>query len=120
MKNKTIFYLNTCSTCQRIMKELQVDDSWTKREIKTDPITPEELDFMKNLTGSYEALFSRRSLKYRELGLNEQVLTESDYRDYILKEYTFLKRPVEYVNKKLFVGNTKAVVESAKEELGII
>jgi arsenate reductase len=48
---------------------------------------------MKELAGSYEALFSRRAMKYRSMGLNEMELSEDDYRKYILEEYTFLKRP---------------------------
>jgi arsenate reductase len=44
-------------------------------------------------------------------------LTETDYKNYILEEYTFLKRPVIFIGSKIFVGNTKAVIESAKAEL---
>ncbi|HEY8919750.1 MAG TPA: ArsC/Spx/MgsR family protein, partial [Chitinophaga sp.] len=54
--------------------------------------------------GSYEALFSRRSQKYRPMGLHEKTLTEKDYRDLILQEYTFLKRPVAIVDGKIYVG----------------
>jgi len=66
---------------------------------------------MKELAGSYEALFSRRSMKYRPLGLHEKRLTEKDYRKYILQEYTFLKRPVMVVGDAIHIGNTKAAVE---------
>jgi arsenate reductase len=53
-------------------------------------------------------------LKYRELGLNEKKLTEKDYKKYILKEYTFLKRPVMVFNDQIFVGNAPKVVAAAK------
>ena len=72
---------------------------------------------MKKMAGSYEALFSRRALKYKSMGLKEKKLTEKDYRDLILQEYTFLKRPVAIVNNKIFIGNTKAVVENLKKAL---
>lgn len=85
------------------------------REIKSDPMTEEEVDRMKELAGSYEALFSRRAMKYRGLGLHEKQLTEKDYRSYILEEYTFLKRPVLLTDDQVFVGNTKKVVQAAKE-----
>ena len=86
------------------------------QDIKTEKITPEQLDEMKSLTGSYESLFSRRALKYKEMGLKDKHLTEDDYRRLILEEYTFLKRPVTINGKKIFVGNDKKTVEALKKE----
>ena len=115
---RTIYYLGTCTTCERILKEIPNLKSFTMREIKGDPITPAELDAMKQLAGSYEALFSRIALKYRGLGLNKMKLSEKDYRKYILEEYTFLKRPVMILGDRIFIGNapkvTAAMVEAAK------
>lgn len=88
------------------------------QDIKTEKITPAQLDELKKMAGSYEALFSRRALKYKELGLKDKTLTEKDYRDYILKEYTFLKRPVVVLNNKIFVGSEKKTVEELKKALG--
>ena len=51
------------------------------------------------------------------MGLQEKVLTEKEYRKLILSEYTFLKRPVMIVDNGIFVGNTKKVVESAKQAM---
>ncbi|MBP7513893.1 MAG: hypothetical protein KA791_05060 [Flavobacteriales bacterium] len=115
---RTIFHLGNCTTCQRIMKEIPHLKTFTLREIKGDPITPKELDDLKKLAGSYEALFSRIALKYRALGLNTKKLTEKDYRKHILAEYTFLKRPVMVVGDRIFIGNapkvTAAMVEAAR------
>ena len=86
------------------------------QDIKTEKITPEQLDEMKSLTGSYESLFSRRALKYKEMGLKDKKLTEDDYRRLILEEYTFLKRPVTINGNKIFVGNDKKTVEALKKE----
>ena len=60
---------------------------------------------MKKMAGSYEALFSRRALKYKSLGLKDMNLGEKDYRKYILEEYTFLKRPVIINGKEIFIGS---------------
>ena len=84
------------------------------QDIKTEKITPAQLDEMKNKAGSYEALFSRRALKYKELGLKDKQLTEKDYRRLILEEYTFLKRPVAILGEKIFVGSEKKTVESLR------
>lgn len=112
---KKIYHLGNCTTCQRIIKELELGPEFVFQNIKEEAITPEQLDEMKALTGSYEALFSRRAMKYRGLGLHEMKLGEEDYRRYILEEYTFLKRPVILVDNQIFVGNTKKVVAAAKE-----
>jgi len=114
---RTIFYLKTCSTCQRILTNLPDGHNLTLREIKSDPITVEEIEEMVKRAGSYEALFSRRAMKYRSLGLHEKNLSEEDYKHWILKEYTFLKRPVVILNDKIFVGNAKKTIEALHEAL---
>lgn len=85
------------------------------QDIKTDHITPAQLDSLKALAGSYEALFSRRALKYKEMGLKDKELTEKDYRRLILQEYTFLKRPVIVDGSKIFIGSEKKTVEEMKK-----
>jgi len=112
---RTIYHLATCSTCQRILKEIPDLKQFTLREIKSEPITAAELDAMQQLAGSYEALFSRRSMKYRPMGLHERTLTEQDYRTYILQEYSFLKRPVLVLDDRIFIGNAKGVVQGMVE-----
>lgn len=115
---RIIYHLGTCSTCQRILKKIPDIGKFTLREIKSEPLTGQELDALKELAGSYEALFSRVALKYRALGLDKKALTEKDYRRYILQEYTFLKRPVMVVDVRIFIGNgkntVKAMVEAAE------
>ena len=68
------------------------------------------------MAGSYEALFSRRAMKYQEWGLKDKPLTEKYYRDLILQEYTFLKRPVVVNGKKIFIGSEKKTKEALKGE----
>ena len=109
-----IYHLANCTTCQRILKELDIDDDVDLQDIKTEAITAAQLDEMAKATGSYEALFSRRAMKYRAMGLHEKQLTEKDYRTLILEEYTFLKRPVMQLGNEFFVGNTKKIVAAAK------
>ncbi|MDQ2177068.1 arsenate reductase family protein [Marinifilum sp. D714] len=115
---KKIYHLSSCSTCQRVIKELDIDSDFELQDIKTQKITESQLEEMKDLSGSYESLFSRRAMKYKELGLKEKVLSEDDYREYILSEYTFLKRPVLLIDGEIFVGNAKKTVENAKKALG--
>ena len=72
---------------------------------------------MYQMAGSYEDLFSKRARLYREKGLHEKQLSETDYKNLILEHYTFLKRPVILVDDKIFIGNSKKVVVAAKEAI---
>jgi arsenate reductase len=115
---KKMYHLANCTTCQAIIKETGADKAGlTLQDIKTEKITTTQLDEMKAMTGSYESLFSRRAMKYKELGLKDKTLTEKDYRNFILEEYTFLKRPVTILNKAIFVGNDKKTVALLKKAL---
>ena len=113
---KKIYYLGTCSTCAAIIKETGITPKdFEMQDIKTEKITAKQLEEMKKMAGSYEALFSRRALKYKELGLKDKQLNETAYRNYILEEYTFLKRPVVIIDDKIFVGSEKKNVEALKK-----
>ncbi len=112
---KKIYHLSTCNTCQRIIGEINPGADVVLQDIKTETITAAQLEEMYEKTGSYEALFSKRAQLYRQRGLNEQNLTEEDFKNLILEQYTFLKRPVMMVDSELFVGNSKKVVAAAVE-----
>ena len=115
---KKIYCLSTCSTCQSIIKDSKIDrKGFEMQDIKTEKITPVQLDEMKTMAGTYEALFSRRALKYKTLGLKDKKLSEKDYRKLILEEYTFLKRPVTILNNTIFVGSEKKTVEALRAAL---
>jgi arsenate reductase len=114
---KKVYHLSSCNTCQRIIKELAIGDDFKLQDIKSEKITPDQLDEMKKLSGNYESLFSRKAMKYRSLGLNEMELNENDFRKYILEEYTFLKRPVFMIGDQIFVGNNKKTIEEIRSAL---
>ena len=102
---KKIYYLSTCSTCKRLISDWKPGSDVEMIDIKTNPLTESEVDHMAALAGGYEALFSRRAMKFRGWGLHEKDLQEQDYRAYLLQEYTFLKRPVVIINDQIFIGN---------------
>ncbi len=114
----TLFHLSTCSTCKRIIAELGERPDLVLQDIKTQPISPAQLTAMRERTDSYASLFTRRSRQFRAQGLHERELTEDDYRELILEEYTFLKRPVLLTGGAVFAGNAKATVAAMREELG--
>ncbi len=111
---KKIYYLSSCSTCSRIISELKLKEKkFTFQDIKTESVTSAQLEEMKELAGSYEALFSRVALKYKTL--DPKPNNEKEYKKLILQEYTFLKRPVILINKRIFIGNSKKNIEAVKE-----
>ena len=115
---KKVYYLSTCTTCKRIMDELgELIADFEKQDIKNEQMTFDQIDEMKERSGSYESLFSRKAMKYRSMGLGDKDLSEADYRKLIQEEYTFLKRPVFIVNDKVFVGNSKKVIDSLRNHL---
>jgi len=115
---KKVYYLSTCSTSKRIISELNLKKlGFEFQDIKFDSITPEQLAEIKNMTGNYESLFSKIARKYKELGLKDKSLSEDDFKNYILSEYTFLKRPVIIIDSKIFVGNSKKVVQAVYDTL---
>lgn len=114
---KKIYHLKTCNTCQRIIKDIQPTSDFVLQGIKEEEITVKQLEEMYALSGSYEALFSKRARLYKEKDLKNQELSEEDYKNYILEHYTFLKRPVIIVEYKIFIGNAAKTVAAAKEAI---
>jgi len=97
------------------MSEWDLPSDVTLQDIKADAITSTQLEEMHQLSGSYEALFSKRAKLYKEKDLKNANLTETDFKIYILEHYTFLKRPVLLYNDTIFIGNSKKTIALAKE-----
>ncbi len=112
-----IYYLASCDTCRKIIKSLPKNSSLIFHDIKQNPISEVELESMKQLAGSYEALFSRKAQLYKSLDLKSKSLSENDYRDYMLQHYTFLSRPVFIIDEKIFIGNNSKVIQEVYEAL---
>ena len=104
---RKIYYLASCDTCRKIIKSLPSNANLEYHDIRQNPITLEELEFMHQLAGSYEALFSKKAQLYKEKGLKNLALTEEDYKKHLLEHYTFLSRPVVILENDIFIGNTQ-------------
>jgi arsenate reductase len=113
---KKIYYLSSCNTCSRVIDELRLKQKkFIFQDIKTEKISSAQIEEMKNLSGSYESLFSRVALKYKTL--DPKPTKEAEYKKLILSEYTFLKRPVIIADDKIFIGSTKGNVTAAREHI---
>ena len=111
------YFLQTCDTCNRILKEVNTN-GFELQEIKSNPVNAQQLEEMHQLSGSYEDLFNKRARLYKSMDLKSKNISEAAYRQYILEEYTFLKRPVFIVENEIFIGNSKSVVEALKLKIG--
>lgn len=70
---------------------------------------------MCKLSGSYEVLFSKKAQLYKSMDLKNKLLTENDYKNYILEHYTFLSRPVFIIDNQIYIGNSqKNILEVMK------
>ena len=114
---KKIYYLSTCDTNKRILKELNLPKDFIKQDLKINPVSEKELEELYQFSKSYEALINKRARLYNEFNLKDKVTKEADYKKLLLEHYTFLKRPVLINEQKIFIGNNKDVVTAAKESL---
>ncbi len=105
-----VYYLPGCSTCRRILKEINPDSSFELIDIKTNPLSSADLEDLQKLSGSYIEIFNKQARKYRELSLHTQDLSEETIKDLILNEYTFLKRPIFIVDERIFIGNSRKTI----------
>lgn len=64
------------------------------RDLKAQPLERPEIEDLARKVGGPEKLFSRRAMKYRQMGLHEQTLSEDDLLRLMAEEYTFITRPV--------------------------
>ena len=102
-----IYYLASCDTCRKIIKTLPKNANLSFHDIKQNPLTELEIDELYKLSGTYEALFSKKAVLYKTMGLKDKNLQEEDYKKYLLEHYTFLSRPVFVINNEVFIGNTQ-------------
>lgn len=115
---RKVYYLPHCSTCKKTLLEIGITkEDFELQNTKEKHISGKELDMLKDKVGSYEELFNRRSMKYRSQGLKDKEISEKEYRELILGEYTFLKRPMIVIDGEVFIATSKKVVQAAKEKL---
>lgn len=91
-----MYWLPYCSTCVKAEQHLLGKGAVIDRHInvKEEKVTREELEALCQVLGGVDKLFSKRAMKYRAWGLHEKELSDEDMLNYMLEEYTFIKRPV--------------------------
>tara|TARA_B110000881_G_scaffold45286_1_gene37554 strand:- start:423 stop:779 length:357 start_codon:yes stop_codon:yes gene_type:complete len=112
-----LYYLSSCSTCKKIIKQWSFNQSISLIDVKKNSIDEKALKELFEITNSYEALFNKRAQLLKKLNLNSNELEEKDFKKLLLTHYSFLKRPVLLLNSKIYIGNSKKNVREAEIEL---
>ena len=114
---KKIYFISTCTTCMNIIKTWNISESIKKIDLKKYPLKESDLEELFNISKSYESLFNKRAILFREMKKKLKKINEKDYKKMLLSHYSFLKRPVLLINEKLFIGNSKEIVNKAALEI---
>jgi arsenate reductase (glutaredoxin) len=114
------YWLPNCSTCVKAKRflddnNIEINDL---RDIKSNRLSRAEVENLVEIIGDVNELFSRRAIKYRELGLNLREVSDAEMLYLMTEECTFIKRPVLVIDGKAFAGFSEktwnAVVPTAK------
>ena len=91
-----VYWLPHCTTCQKAVAFLEERGVPIRsfRDLKAHRLSRAEVEELARKVGGAEALFSKRAMKYRQMGLRERDLTEEDLLRLMTEEYTFITRPV--------------------------
>ena len=91
-----VYWLPYCSTCQKAVAHLEAKGVPIRafRNLKEEPLSQAEVRELAAKVGGVEALFSRRAMKYRAMGLHEREVSEDEMVRLMAEEYTFVTRPV--------------------------
>jgi len=113
-----IFLYSSCTSCRKaeeLLREKGVDAK--RRDYFKDRFTKSELIGVLNRAGvtPFDVL-SSRSTPYRELGLAERTLTESELLDLMVAHPQLLKRPLTVKNGHSTVGFSRSAIEALIEE----
>ena len=98
-----------CTTCQRALQYLRDRGVSISRfrDLKAEPLQRSEVEELARKAGGLEKLFSRRAMKYRQMGLHERQLTDDDLLRLMTEEYTFVTRPVIVRGDRATAGFSK-------------
>ncbi len=99
-----------CSTCQKAEQHLKDAGIRIRHyvNVKEEKVSKGDLQELCKLAGGVEKIFSKRAMKYRAWGLDKKKLSDDEMLDYMVEEYTFIKRPTIVTgDQKVLSGYSK-------------
>lgn len=83
-------------------------------DLKKEPLKREELRSLVNQIG-LDVLVNKRGMKWRQLGLKDKNLSDSELFDVLLENQTMIKRPVLVREQAILVGYDEDSFEAFAE-----
>ena len=110
----TVYGLPHCTTCQKAVAYLEGRGVAVDRfhDLKTDRLSADQVRGLADLVGGPEKLFSRRAMKYRQMGLHEREVSQDEMLRLMEEEYTFITRPVVVAGDRATAGFSPKRIDS--------
>ena len=101
-----VYWLPYCTTCQKAVAYLEEKGAPIRsyRNLKEAPLSQAEVRALAAKVGGVEKLFSKRAMKYRQMGLHEREVSEDEMVKLMSEEYTFVTRPVMVRGERATAG----------------
>lgn len=110
-----LFELPSCTSCRNAAAWLHAHGvDYKRRHVWNEHPTPAELaELAARLPGGAQTLLSRRSRRFRELGLEGREPTEDELLDLLAGEPRLLRRPIIVDGQRVIVGFDRAALQAA-------
>ena len=91
-----VYWLPYCTTCQKAAAHLEAKGVPIRgyRNLREQPLSEDEVRALAAKVGGVGALFSKRAMKFRQMGLHERELSDDEMVRLMAQEYTFITRLV--------------------------
>lgn len=108
--------ITNCNTIKKTREWLAGNDiSYMFRDVKKDPLSPNELAELVMRAG-LDTLVNRRGRKWKMLGLADKELTDNDLFEVLLEHQTMIRRPVLRWGEAVLVGFDEDALEQFVRE----
>ncbi len=110
-----MFELPGCTSCRHAAAWLHTQGvPYERRHVWNEHPTRAELTALAaRLPGGAQALLSRRSRRFRELGLEGREFTEDGLLDLLAREPRLLRRPIIFDGQRVIVGFDRAALQTS-------
>ena len=112
---KKIYYLGTCDTCKRILNELKPLNDFEIQDIKSEPITVEQLKEMRRQLTSFDIFLIVSELK-KFIDYNIEKIYQISKNDIVikLKNIKDKDKKILYIKNSEFIATTNKKIEAYK------
>jgi len=108
----TIYGIKNCNKIRNTIKWLEEHETDYKFvDVKKDPIKKEKLADLVNKLG-LDAVINKRGMKWKQLGLAKEELSEEELFDKLAEHQTMIKRPLLVDGEAAIIGYDEDAFET--------